>query len=101
MPGIAKAVGTTLLAAGLAVLIGFTVFVWNDERFHKASMLKERNPGNVMYETQYFAAFTIHTFLVSGAVCGALLALNGTTLLLLGIVAGRQDQARAGAEALK
>jgi hypothetical protein len=95
MSGITKAVGTTLLAVGLAALIGFAVFVWRDERFQKSTLLKERNPGNVMYESQYFAAFTIHTFLVSGAVCGALLALNGTTLLLLGIVAGRQEQTLA------
>jgi hypothetical protein len=96
MSGIAKAIGTTLLAAGLAALVGFSVFVWRDERFHKSALLKERNPGNVMYESQYFAAFTIHTFLVSGALCGALLALNGTTLLLLGVVAGRQEQTLAG-----
>jgi hypothetical protein len=92
MSGIAKAVGTALVAAGLAALIGFSVFVMRDERFEKAALFKERNPGNVMYESQYFAAFTIHTFLVSGAICGALLALNGTTLLLLGVVAGRQEQ---------
>jgi hypothetical protein len=94
MAGVAKAAGTILLAVGLAALVGFSVFVWRDERFHKASMFKERNPGNVMFETQYFAAFTIHTFLVSGAICGALLALNGTTLLLLGIVAAHQEQVR-------
>jgi hypothetical protein len=92
MSGMAKAVGTTLLAVGLAVLVGFSVFVWRDERFQKATLLKERNPGNVMYEGQYFAAFTIHTFLVSGAICGVLLALNGTTLLLLGIVARRGER---------
>jgi len=93
MSGIAKAVGTTLLAAGLAILVGFSLAAWRDERFQKSTLRRERNPGNVMYEGQYFAAFTIHTFLVSGAICGALLALNGTTLLLLGFVAGRQEKA--------
>lgn len=92
MSSVAKAVGTTLVAVGLAIVVGFSVAVWRDERFQKSTLLKERNPGNVMYEGQYFAAFTIHTFLVSGVICGVLLALNGTTLLLLGIVAARQDE---------
>jgi hypothetical protein len=97
MSRIAKAAGTTLLAVGLAVLVGFSLATWRDERFRKAALQKERNPGNVMYEGQYFAAFTIRTFLVSGAICGALLALNGSTLLLLGVVAGRQEKANGTA----
>lgn len=91
MARIAKIAGGALVAVGLAVLVGFAVFVVGDERFQKAGMLKDRNPGNVLYESQYFAAATIHLFLISGAVAGGLLALNGATFFLLGRVMGRQE----------
>ena len=91
----AKTVGMILLAVGLAALIGFSAYVVRDEQFSKAALLKERNPGNVLYESQYFVAATIRVFLIAGAVGGALLALNGATLLLVGSVAARQDMVAA------
>ena len=88
----AKLLGVTLLAVGLAVLIAFTAFVVRDERFSKATLLKERNPGNLMYESQYFVAATIHFFLIAGAVGGAFLAIDGVTFLFIGNLADRQER---------
>ncbi len=79
-----------LLGTGLAAVVGFSIFALRDEHFAKASLVHERNPGNAMYELQYFTAFTLHVFLIAGAVSGALLAINGTTLLLVGRLAERQ-----------
>ena len=95
MSRLCKALGSILAALGLVLLVTFAFFVVRDEHFQKASLLKERNPGNVMYESEFFAAFTIHVFLVGGAIVGALLALNGATLLLVGVTAGRLEAAPA------
>lgn len=95
MARLSKAVGVVLLAVGLAVMVGFTAFVLRDERFQKAAMYKERNPGNVMYEGQYFAAFTVHVFLIGGAVCGGLIALNGATLWLAASAAAHLERGKA------
>jgi hypothetical protein len=91
MAKISKALGATLVAIGLATLIGFASFAVRDERYSKAVLLKERNPGNMLYESQYFVAATIRMFLVAGAVAGGLLAVNGVTLLLIGRVAARRE----------
>jgi hypothetical protein len=90
---VCKIVGAAIGVLGLVLLLTFGFFVVRDERFQKASMLKERNPGNVMYESQFFAAFTIHVFLIGGAVAGALLALNGITLFITGQTAARLEGA--------
>lgn len=101
MARMAKIVGGALVAIGLAVLIGFAVFVVGDERYAKAGKLKDVNPGNVLYESQYFAAATIHLFLISGAAAGGLLALNGATFFLLGRVMARQEATTAGERAAR
>ena len=92
MARLSKTVGVVLFAIGLALMAGFAAFVLRDERFQKAAMYKERNPGNVMYEGQYFAAFTVHVFLIGGAVCGGLVALNGATLWLAGSAVARLER---------
>lgn len=92
MATICKTVGGLLLAAGLAGLVAFASFVLRDEKFEKARLLRERNPGNVMYESEYFVAATVRGFLIGGAVGGGLLALNGATLLLVGVLAGRSER---------
>lgn len=87
----AKAIGVTLLAIGLAVLIGFSVSVVRDDRYDKTALLKERNPGNMLYESQYFVAATIRVVLIAGAVSGVLLAIQGVTFLFISRVAARQE----------
>jgi hypothetical protein len=91
MTTIAKTIGGALIAVAIALVIGFGYFAVSSEDFRKAALLKERNPGNALYEMQYFAAATIRLFLIGGAVAGVLLGLNGVTLLLLGRVAARTD----------
>ncbi len=93
MARMAKVAGTALVAIGLALLLGFSIFVLRDERFQKAALLKDRNAGNVFYEGEYFAALTLHVFLISGAAAGGLLALNGATLLLVGRLMTEQELA--------
>lgn len=77
------------MAIGLAAFTAFAFYVVRDEEYAKAALLLERNPGNVMYEARYGAAFVKRALLISGAVAGGLLALNGTTFLLIGKLAAR------------
>src|SRR5262249_8233281 len=68
----ARLIGTIVAAVGVAALVslGYYVFATLGD-FHKAQMLHERNPGNAMYDLQYFVAATGLGFTIGGAVCGA------------------------------
>lgn len=85
-------IGMLLAAVGVAVMIGFgSVAVQGSGDFSKAKLLRERNPGNAMYDLQFFVATSQLAFLTSGAVAGGLLALNGLTLMLVGRLARERD----------
>lgn len=90
----AGTIGMVIAAIGLAVLIGFgAVAIEDSGAFSRAKMLRERNPGNAMYDLQFFVATSQLAFLTSGAVAGGLLALNGLTLMLVGRLArGRESR---------
>ena len=93
----ARTIGMIIAGIGLAVLVGFTsVAVGGIGEFNKAKMVRERNPGNAMYDLQFFIATVRLAFLVSGAVGGALLALNGVTWIALGTAAGQLEQSAGG-----
>ena len=82
-------VGGILVVLGLAVALGFLVAIGRDDAYAKAAMASARNPGNVMYEAEFGAARVRRGFEVGGVIAGVLLGVNGTTLVGLGIVAGR------------
>lgn len=86
----AKITGCLLTALGVAALIGFGMKARNDEEYARAALLLERNPGNVLYEARFGGAQIKRAFLISGSAFGALLALNGVTLFLVGVVGSRQ-----------
>jgi hypothetical protein len=89
----ARVFGIVLAAAGLAVLLAFGGVAAQHAAgdFSKARLVHERNPGNAMYDAQFFVAASELALLVGGAVAGGLLALNGVTLLLVGRVAERVE----------
>lgn len=89
----AGTIGVVIAAIGVAVLIGFgAVAIEGSGDFSKARLLRERNPGNAMYDLQFFVATSQLAFLTSGAVAGGLLALNGLTLMLVGRLARQREQ---------
>jgi hypothetical protein len=74
------------------VLVGFgAVAIEGSGDFSKAKLLRQRNPGNAMYDLQFFVATSQLAFLTSGAVAGGLLALNGLTLMLVGRLARERE----------
>jgi hypothetical protein len=96
----ARTIGVIIVGIGLAVVIGFTsVAISGMGDFNKAKLVRERNPGNAMYDLQFFIATVQLAFVVSGAVGGVLLTVNGLTWLALGGALRRLEQdrpARAG-----
>jgi hypothetical protein len=85
----ARVLGLVLAAIGVAVLLAFGGFAAQHYAgdFSKARLVHERNPGNAMYDAQFFVAANGLALLVGGTVAGALLALNGLTLVLVGRLA--------------
>ena len=85
-------IGGILVVLGLAVALGFLVAMQRDDAYAKAAMASARNPGNVMYEAEFGAARVRRGFQFGGLIAGVLLGINGSTLLGLGMVAGRHDR---------
>ncbi len=72
-----------VLVVVMAVLSG-SRFVWlvvHDEEFQRAALLKDRNAGNVLFESEYRVAKAGHVFLIYSAVSCFLIALIGGSLL--------------------
>jgi len=88
-----KLVGSALSLLGVVIVLWFVLTIARDDTYRAAALAASRNPGNVMYETEFGVARVRRAFRVVGAVAGVLLAINGATLLGLGVVAGRADHA--------
>lgn len=89
----ARTVGMVIAAIGVAILIGFgSVALQGGADFRKAQLLRARNPGNAMYDLQFFVATSQLAFLVGGSLAGGLLALNGLTLMLVGRLAQERER---------
>ena len=84
-----KVIGTALAALGLFIAVAFVVVMQRDDAYRRAELAYTRNAGNAMYELEFRGAQVRRAFEGIGVVAGILLALNGTTLLALGVVAGR------------
>ena len=86
----AKLAGGLMIGIGLSGAVIFGGMAFTDSEFAKAKLLVERNPGNVMYEAQFGGAQIKRAFQLSTAAGGVLLALNGVTMFLVGVVGSRR-----------
>lgn len=85
-----KWIGATALLLGLVLTaISVRQIVRDNDAYRKAALVASRNPGNVLYEAGFKEAQVRRAFQLSGAFSGGLLGLNGVTLILLGVIAGR------------
>jgi hypothetical protein len=91
MARVCKLGGGLLVALGLVVLLLSLGALRRDrESYGRAALAAERNAGNVMYEAELGKASLRRAFEVVGATFGILFALNGATLVALGVVASRR-----------
>lgn len=91
MARVCKISGGLLVGLGLVVLLLSLGAMHRDrESYGRAALAAERNAGNVMYETELGKARLQRAFELVGASFGVLFALNGATLVALGVVAGRR-----------
>jgi hypothetical protein len=84
-----KWIGATALLLGLVLTAISVSQIARDDAYRKAALVASRNPGNVLYEAEFKGAQVRRAFQIFGAFAGGLLGLNGVTLMLLGVVAGR------------
>lgn len=87
-----KVIGAALAVLGVAIAVAFVVVIGRDDAYRHAELAYARNNGNAMYELEFRGAQVRRAFQGVGVVAGVLLALNGTTLLGLGILATRTRQ---------
>ena len=92
MSFVCKALGAALSLAGLLLAVWLAIAILRDEEFAKAAMLMERNPGNVLYESKYFVAAVWRAIRAGVAISGALVALNGMTFFLIGVLSERIER---------
>ena len=83
----AKLIGSALAIIGVAVVLTFAVLIARDDGYRKAALAAVRNPGNVMYETEFGVARIRRGFQLIGVISGILLALNGASMVGLGVLA--------------
>jgi len=74
---------------GLALALAFLMIIARDDAYGRAALASAHNPGNVMYEAEFKGAQVKRAFELVGVLAGLMLTLNGTTLIGLGVVAGR------------
>jgi hypothetical protein len=84
-----KVIGAALAVLGVASAVAFVVVIGRDDAYRHAELAYARNNGNAMYELEFRGAQVRRAFQGVGVVTGVLLALNGSTLLGLGILATR------------
>jgi hypothetical protein len=89
--------------AGLVVLLGvltgsrFVLLVVSDENFARAALARERNAGNILYESEYRVAEAGRIFLIYSAVSCFMTALIGGSLLWgLGCLHSKLDRTGLG-----
>ena len=92
MARICTAVGGLLVVLGIAMALTFAVAIMRDDGYSSAALAAARNPGNVMYDAELKGAQVKRAFELVGSCLGVLLALNGGTLVALGVVASRHSK---------
>ena len=89
-----KAVAVIVALAGTLTGVRFVTLVRNDEAFARAAMMKDRNAGNILFESEYRVAKAAHVFLIYSAAGSFLIALIGGSVLWgLGALHSKVDRA--------
>jgi hypothetical protein len=84
-----RIIGGALSVVGIAIALTFVIVIARDDAYRRAAATYALNRGNVMYEAEFRGAQVRRAFELTGTIAGILLAINGATLIGLGIVAAR------------
>ena len=76
-----KTVGAVVLVAGLLMGVGFVQRALGDEEYRRVALMRERNPGNVLFESEYRVAEARRIFVFYSAAGSFLIAVIGGSLL--------------------
>jgi hypothetical protein len=76
-----KSLAAFVVLLGVLTGLGFVSRIAGDEAYQRARMMRERNAGNVLFESEYRVAEAGHVFLIYSAVSCFLTALIGGSLL--------------------
>jgi len=91
-----KSVAVLVALLGVVAGVQFTALVVRDEDFQRAALMRQRNSGNVLFESEYRVAEAAHVFLIYSAIGCFLTALIGGSLLWgLGALHTKSDGSRA------
>lgn len=90
-----KMLGAIVMVLGILTGIYFLQTARGDEAYRRAELMRERNPGNVLFESEYRVARAQRIFLFYSAAGSFLTALVGGSLLWgVGALHGKVDRAR-------
>ena len=76
-----KSLAVVIALLGSLAGAGFVRRVTSDEQFAQASLMRERNAGNILFESEYRVAQAAHVFLIYSAIGSFLIAVVGGSLL--------------------
>lgn len=92
MARLCRLIGGLLVVLGVATAVTFAVAIMRDDGYSRAALAAARNPGNVMYDAELKGEQVKRAFEVVSGCLGGLLALNGATLIGLGVVAAQRPR---------
>lgn len=81
MRGYLRSVAVVVVVFGVLVGVGFASAALRDEEFRVAALRKERNPGDVLFDTEFRVALARRVFLLYTATSGFVLAVIGGSVL--------------------
>jgi len=90
-----KSLGALVAVLGILMGFGFMRRALGDEAYERAAKIRERNPGNVLFESEYRMAEARRVFLVySAASCFLTAVIGGSLLWGVGALHTKLDRKR-------
>lgn len=81
MAGYLKSLAAVVALLGVLSGARFASLIVQDEEFQRARLMKDRNAGNIFFESEFRVAQAAHVFLIYSAIGCFLTALIGGSLL--------------------
>ena len=92
-----KSVAVLVALLGGLAGVQFASLVGHDEEFQRAALMRQRNSGNVLFESEYRVAEAVHVFLIYSAIgCFLTALIGGSVLWGVGTLHTKTDRLCAG-----